>query len=252
MGRTVGTYVDPDVVRSFAENKNTVNPNTNPYARVESGGAPLLVKDKTGRERLSSDIAQIDSTLAQLDNITPMLEKAYGPGSFFSKLREGVFVPLGVSSKPKDTQALSQAQQNYAALRSAMARLGGGDTSRLSNQEQEWAEQVLGAKPTSFFSDPQVAAKQMLTMRTYLQNLRMVKAASLGFTDTLTQSEVPNTGTKDDPFAFPADDVKRTMLAGYITEAFRARPDASVYVRLPNGKVDQVPVKSLADLVKTQ
>jgi hypothetical protein len=89
-------------------------------------------------------------------------------------------------------------------------------------------------------------------MRTYLQNLRMVKGSSLGFTDTLTQSEVPNTGTKDDPFAFPTDDAKRTMLAGYITDTFRTRPDASIYVRLPNGKVDQVPVKSLADLVKTQ
>jgi hypothetical protein len=143
MGRTIGTYIDPDVIRSFTENKNTVNPNTNPFARVESGGAPLLVKDKTSRERLASDIAQIDSTLAQLDNITPLLEKAYGPGSFLSKLREGVFVPLGVSSKPKDTQALSQAQQNYAALRSAMARLAVGTlpvcrTKNRNGQNKYW------------------------------------------------------------------------------------------------------------------
>lgn len=252
LGRTIATTFDPEVISSFANNSNTVNPNLNPFAQPASGSRPLLLKDKAAREKTAGEIADIDSTLIQLDNISPVLEKAYGPGSFVSKLREGIFVPLGVSTKPVDVKALSQAQQLYAGLRSSMARVAGGDTSRLSNQEQEWAQETLGAKPGSFFSNPEQAAKQMLTMRTYLQNLRMVKGAALGYTDTLVQSEVPNTGTKNDPFVIPSDPQKQITLAGYITDAFRTRPEGSVYLRLPNGKVDQFPVRSLVDLVKTQ
>lgn len=251
-GTLVGNVLDPDVVKSFVDNRNTVSPNANPFSRVDAGATPLLLKDKSAREKAAGEISDIDSALTQLDNIAPVLERAYGPGSFVSKIREGIFVPLGVNTKPTDVKALSQAQQLYAGLRSSMARVAGGDTSRLSNQEQEWAQETLGAKPGSFFSDPEQAAKQMLTMRTYLQNLRMVKGAALGYTDTLVQSEVPNTGTRNDPFVVPTDPAKQVTLAGYITDAFRTRPEGSVYLRLPNGKVDQFPVRSLVDLIKTQ
>lgn len=252
LGRTIAKTLDPEVVSSFINNTNTVNPNLNPFAQPASGSRPLLLTDKAAREKAALEIVEIDNGLAQLDNVSPVLEKAYGPGSFVSKIREGIFVPLGVSTKPADVKALAQAQQQFAAMRSLVARVIAGDSSRLSNQEQEWAETVLGSKPGSFFSNPEQAAKEMLTMRTFLLNRRMARGASLGYTDTLVQSEVPNTGTKNDPFVIPSDPQKQITLAGYITDAFRTRPEGSVYLRLPNGKVDQFPVRSLVDLVKTQ
>jgi hypothetical protein len=140
-------------------------------------------------------------------------------------------------------------------LNNVMKRIAAAnDQGRVAVQEQEWAREMLGGltNPTAFFGNKEVAAKQFATMETQLRNARQQVLTQLGYVSDDLAMDVPATGTQTDPFVVPADPADQQRMFSYLASSVGTiqDPRASVYIRMPNGRVDQFNPVQLRGLVQ--
>jgi uncharacterized SAM-dependent methyltransferase len=74
----------------------------------------------------------------------------------------------------------------------------------------------------------------------------------LGYVDKDYSMSVPSTGTQVDPFVVPADPEAQTRMFRYLgsTIGTLQDPKATVYLRMPNGRVDAFNPIQLRGLVQ--
>jgi uncharacterized SAM-dependent methyltransferase len=109
-------------------------------------------------------------------------------------------------------------------------------------QEQEWVrENAKGiSNPTGFFQNKELAAKGFASTETMLRNARQQVLTQLGYEGNDYVMQTPNTGTQSDPFTISADpaDQKRMFTFLGSTIGKLQDPKATVYLKMPDGRVD--------------
>jgi hypothetical protein len=89
-------------------------------------------------------------------------------------------------------------------------------------------------------------------MESQLRNARQQVMTQLGFiTDDLVMN-TPSTGSKTDPFVISADPEERTRMFRYLSSTIGTSQDprATVYLQMPNGRIDAFNPPQLRGLVQ--
>jgi hypothetical protein len=237
-------YVDPNdpTVQSAIRSDWTLN-DSNPFVTMR-GPAKTTVQQTTKElEKMSEKMVFFDDALANVEAAKRVVMNAYQPSSWFSSVKNNLFVPIvpGMSPNVAAADIATQLKTIYNGLSKNAAALNDG---RVSVQQQEWERDNLKAldNPEAFFKDPQLAAKQLMTLEAMYRTQRQRVLEQAGYVDQSYEMRTPNTGTKDDPFVLPDPQKDPTgyknmssFLAGTIGTA--DNPNALVYVRSPSGEV---------------
>ena len=106
--------------------------------------------------------------------------------------------------------------------------------------------------PTAFFSDKDRAAKLFAVIETQLRNSRQQVLTQLGYIKDDLRMKVPQTGTKVDPFVVPADPEGQKRMFTYLgsTIGTLQDPNATVYLQMPNGRIDAFNPLQLRGLIQ--
>lgn len=261
-GSFLGSYFRPDKdgnlpapVRSAIDSRWTLRQTDNPYVE-NRGAAPTTVEtDKAERVKLGTTLRGLDDSLRTLDDLRGQYSQLYSPGTWFNDKINNIIVPISGGMIRPDVNQAAAATSLRSGLNTVMKRLASAnDQGRVAVQEQEWARDMLGElnNPTAFFTNKEIAAKQFATMETTLRNARQQVLTQLGFVSDDMSMRVPSTGTQNDPFVVPTDPQEQQNMFKYLASTIGTiqDPRASVYIRMPNGRVDQFNPVQLRGLVQ--
>ena len=243
-GSYIGFSLDKQdpTVQSAINSDYTLRDTDNPF--VENlGEAPTTVEtDKAERIKLGSGLRSIDNALAQLSTVKRNLTEVYSPGSWVTSKVNNILVPLsGGLIRPDVDQAKAATGISTALNRIQKAIASANDTGRVAVQEQEWVRQTTEGinDPQAFFTNRELAAAQLNALETELRNSRQQLLTQLGYVKNNYVMTTPNTGTQSDPFVVGSDpDAQKrmyTFLKGTVGTA--QSPNATVYLKMPNGSI---------------
>lgn len=261
-GSYIGSYIKPGangelppVVRSAIDSRWTLRPTDNPFVD-NRGPAPTTVEtDKGERVKLGTTLRGLDDSLRALDDLRGQYAQLYSPGTWFTDKINNVIVPISGGMVRPDVDQAAAATRINAGLNQVMKRIASAnDQGRVAVQEQEWARDMLGGltNPTAFFSNKEIAAKQFAAMEAQLRNARQQVLTQLGFVADDVSMKVPSTGTQNDPFVISADPQEQQRMFRYLASTIGTiqDPRASVYIQMPNGRVDQFNPVQLRGLIQ--
>ena len=257
-GSFVGTGIDAEdpTVKSAVGSRFTLRDTDNPFVE-NRGQAPTTIEtDKGERIKLTNTLRSLDNSLSTLDNLKGVYTSAYGPGAWFSDKVNNLLVPVDPTGTIKPNFDTADAATRISTgMNSVLKNIASAnDGGRVAVQEQEWARDTAKgiSDPTKFFADKELAAKQFGSMEAMLRNARQQALTQLGFEKNDYVMRTPNTGTKNDPFAIPADPTQQQSMFTFLgsTVGKLQDPRAMVYLRLPNGKVDAFNPTQLRALIK--
>jgi hypothetical protein len=258
-GSFVGFGIDDKdpAVRSAIESRYTLRPTNNPFV-VDRGAAPTTIEtNKEERVKLGNTLRALDNSLSTLDGLKGEYANAYSPGTWVQDKVNNLFVPLLpegmvpqsnvnlVATKTRINSGLNSILKNIASA---------NDSGRVAVQEQEWARQTAAdvSNPTAFFQDPQLAAKQFVSMEAMLRNARQNVLTQLGFEKNDYVMATPSTGTRADPFVIPADPAAQAPMMRFLASTIGKvqNEKATVHIQLPNGTVQAFNPSALRGLVQ--
>lgn len=256
-GSFVGTSIDPNdpTVTSAIKSNFTLRPTDNPFVEWR-GQAPTTVEtDKAERVKLGNTLRSLDNSLQTLQNLKGSYAGAYGPGTWFTDKINNIFVPISGGLIRPDVNQADIASRITLGLNQIMKNIASAnDSGKVAVQEQEWARDATGKIlfPTSFWGNKELAAKGFNGMETDLRNARQNVLTQLGFIDQDYVMKNPSTGTQNDPFVISADPAEQKRMFTYLgsTIGMAQDPNATVYIRMPNGRVDAFNPTQLRSLVQ--
>jgi len=251
-----GSYLDFKIdktdptVTSAIGSPYTLRSTDNPFVQ-NLGDAPTTVEtDKVERVKLGTGLRSLDNALQQLSTAKRQFTELYSPGSWVSSQVNNIFVPLsGGLIRPDVNQAKAATAVSTSLNRIQKAIASANDTGRVAVQEQEWVRQTTAGinDPEAFFKNRELAAAQFNSLETELRNSRQQILTQLGYEGSNYVMDTPNTGTQNDPFVIAQDpDAQRrmyTFLKG--TVGMAQDPNATVYLRMPNGAVQAISAGAL-------
>jgi hypothetical protein len=232
---------DP-TVRSAVNSDYTLRDTDNPF--VENlGGAPTTVEtDKAERIKLGTGLRSIDNALSQLTSMKRDFTELYSPGTWVTSKVNNLLVPVsGGLIRPDIDQAKAATAVSTKLNRIQKAIASANDTGRVAVQEQEWVRDTTAGinDPQAFFTNKELAAAQLNALETELRNSRQQILTQLGYEKSNYVMTTPNTGTQSDPFVVSQDpDAARRMYTFLKSTVGTAQdPNASVYLKMPNGSI---------------
>jgi len=251
-GSFLGFSVDPNdpSVGSAVNSDYTLRDTDNPFVQ-NLGDAPTTVEtDKDERIKLGTGLRSLDNALRQLSTAKRQFTELYSPGSWVSSQVNNIFVPLsGGLIRPDVNQTKAATAVSTSLNRIQKAIASANDTGRVAVQEQEWVRQTTAGinDPEAFFKNRELAAAQFNSLETELRNSRQQILTQLGYEGSNYVMDTPNTGTQNDPFVIAQDsDAQRrmyTFLKGTVGKA--QDPNATVYLKMPNGAVQAISAGAL-------
>jgi hypothetical protein len=261
-GTFEGSFIRPDkegnpppVVKQAIDSNYTLRPTDNPFV-TNRGPAPTTVEtDKGERVKLGNSLRSLDNSLRMLNDVRGQYSQLYSPGTWFQDKINNVIVPISGGLVRPDVDQAASATRIASALNMVQKQIASAnDQGRVAVQEQEWAREMLGQlnNPTAFFANKDIAAKQFAAMEAQLRNARQQVMTQLGFiTDDLVMN-TPSTGSKSDPFVISSDPEERTRMFRYLASTIGASQDprATVYLQMPNGRIDAFNPPQLRGLVQ--
>jgi hypothetical protein len=261
-GSYLGSYIKPGpdgklppVVQGAVDSRWTLRETDNP--NVENlGQAPTTVEtDKAERIKLGNTLRSIDNSLKSTDDLRGLYVGAFGPKTWFIDKVNNVIVPVSgglVRPDVKQDAVVTQIKMTMNGLMKQIA--SANDSGRVAVQEQEWVREMTDAlnNPTAFFSDKDRAAKLFAVIETQLRNSRQQVLTQLGYIKDDLRMKVPQTGTKVDPFVVPADPEGQKRMFTYLgsTIGTLQDPNATVYLQMPNGRIDAFNPLQLRGLIQ--
>jgi hypothetical protein len=256
-GSFLGTSIDPNdpAYNSAVKSSFTLRPTDNPFVEWR-GQAPTTVEtDKAERIKLGNTLRSLDNSLQTLQNLKGSYAGAYSPGTWFTDKVNNIFVPLtGGLIRPDVNQADTTSKITLGLNQIMKSIASANDSGRVAVQEQEWARDATGnvAFPTKFFQNKELAAKGFNGMEATLRNARQNVLTQLGYIDQDYVMNTPSTGTQSDPFVISADPAEQKRMFTYLgsTIGMVQDPKATVYIRMPNGRVDAFNPTQLRSLVQ--
>lgn len=238
-GSFLGYSIDPEdpMVQRAVTSRYTLTPN-NPFV-MQGGQAPQTPEtDRGERVKLVRKMRDLDESLGILENIKSQLTGAYGPGAWYSSFENNMLVPV-LPLNPNVTDEAAKTAINQG-LNRLMTKIASADTEgRTSVFAQEQVNTILPARAGQFFQDAEVNAARFNALQTLIMNQRQEVLAQLGFTTQELTLNTPSTGTKNDPFALPADEQGQANMLRFLggTVGKVSNPNALVYIRTPDGTV---------------
>lgn len=256
-GSFVGTSIDPNdpTVTSAIKSNFTLRPTDNPFVDWR-GAAPTTVEtDKAERVKLGGTLRSLDNSLQTLQNLKGSYAGAYSPGTWFTDKVNNIFVPISGGLIRPDVNQQDVSTRISAGMNQIMKSIASAnDSGRVAVQEQEWARETAKGinDPTAFFANKELAAKQFNSMEAMLRNARQNVLTQLGYIDQDYVMNTPSTGTQNDPFVISADPAEQKRMFTYLgsTIGMVQDPNATVYIRMPNGRVDAFNPTQLRSLVQ--
>jgi hypothetical protein len=256
-GSFLGTSIDPNdpAYNSAVKSSFTLRPTDNPFVEWR-GAAPTTVEtDKAERVKLGNTMRSLDNSLQTLQNLKGSYAGAYSPGTWFTDKVNNIFVPIsGGLIRPDVNQADVTTRISTGMNQIMKSIASANDSGRVAVQEQEWARETAKGinDPTAFFANKELAAKQFNSMESMLRNARQNVLTQLGYIDQDYVMNTPNTGTQSDPFVISADPAEQKRMFTYLgsTIGMVQDPNATVYIRMPNGRVDAFNPTQLRNLVQ--
>jgi hypothetical protein len=256
-GSLIDNVINPNspTVKSAIDSRFTLRPTDNPFVE-DRGAAPTTVEtDKGERVKLGNTLRALDNSLQTLDNLKGEYTNLYSPGTWFTDKVNNLIVPVSAGMVRPDVNQEASAARIRTGLNTVMKSIASAnDQGRVAVQEQEWARETLSglSNPTAFFTNKEIAAKQFATMEAVLRNARQNVLTQLGYVDKDYVMATPATGTQNDPFVVPTDpDAQRRMFVFLgSTIGTIQNPKATVYLRMPNGRVDAFNPAQLKGLIK--
>jgi hypothetical protein len=255
-GSFLGFSIDPKdpTVKSAVASRFTLRDTDNPFVE-NRGEAPTSVEtDKSERVKLTSTLRSLDNSLNTLDNLKGKFAELYSPGTWFQDKVNNLLVPISGGLIRPDVKQEDAATQVQVGLNSIMKNIASAnDGGRVAVQEQEWVRETAKGinNPTRFFSNKEIAAQQFNSLETILRNARQQVLTQLGYENNDYVMRTPNTGTQSDPFVVSADPQQQKMMYTFLgsTIGKLQDPRATVYLRLPNGRVDAFNPTQLRQLI---
>lgn len=255
-GSFLGFSIDPKdpTVKSAVASRFTLRDTDNPFVE-NRGEAPTSVEtDKSERVKLTSTLRSLDNSLNTLDNLKGKFAELYSPGTWFQDKVNNLLVPISGGLIRPDVKQEDAATQVQVGLNSIMKNIASAnDGGRVAVQEQEWVRETAKGinNPTRFFSNKEIAAQQFNSLETILRNARQQVLTQLGYEGNDYVMRTPNTGTQSDPFVVSADPQQQKMMYTFLgsTIGKLQDPRATVYLRLPNGRVDAFNPTQLRQLI---
>jgi hypothetical protein len=244
-GSFLGVSIDPNdpTVKSAISSRFTLRDTDNPFVE-NRGQAPTTVETNSGELiKLTSTLRALDNSLSTLDNLKGAYTGAYGPGTWFTDKVNNLIVPVSGGLVRPDVNVADTATRINTGLNSILKNIASAnDSGRVAVQEQEWVrENAKGiSNPTGFFQNKELAAKGFASTETMLRNARQQVLTQLGYEGNDYVMQTPNTGTQSDPFTISADpaDQKRMFTFLGSTIGKLQDPKATVYLKMPDGRVD--------------
>jgi hypothetical protein len=244
-GSFQGFSIDPNdpSVLSAIKSAYTLRDTDNPF--VENlGEAPTTVEtDKGERIKLGSALRSIDNALQEVNTLKRNFTELYSPGTWFTSQVNNLLVPISPFGliRPDVDQKKAATTVGISLNRIMKAAASANDTGRIAVQEQEWERETQKAlnKPEEFFKNKELTAGSINALEARFRNARQQILTQLGYEKNNYVMTAPNTGTESDPFAISQDPeaARRmyTFLKGTVGTA--QDPNATVYLRMPNGNV---------------
>jgi hypothetical protein len=180
----------------------------------------------------------LDDTLSLIDSAANDFAGAYGGGAWYSNLENNLLVPITpLRPNVADAKAKAKIEISLNRIKGNLARVN--NSGRISVQEQQWIDEILPAKPATFFQDPEVNAARFMSLRTLVNNQRQQVFAQLGWVTDELVMQTPALGTKNDPFSLPADEQGQASMLRFLSGTLGKvdNPNALVYLRTPDGAV---------------
>ena len=243
-GSFVRQFVDPEdpTVQSAIGSDWTLN-DTNPFVTMRGPAKTTVQQTPKELEKLAEKMSFFDDALANVEAAKRVVMNAYQPAAWVSSVKNNLFVPIvpGMSPNVAAADVTTQLKTIYTNISKNAAAL---NDPKVSVQQEEWQRDALRAldAPDAFLKDPQLAAKQLMSLEALYRNGRQRVLEQAGYVDQSYEMKTPSTGTKDDPFVLPDPQKDPTgyknmasFLAGTIGVA--DNPNALVYVRSPSGEV---------------
>jgi hypothetical protein len=256
-GSFIGTSIDPNdpAFTSAVKSNFTLRPTDNPFVEWR-GQAPTTVEtDKGERVKLGNTLRSLDNSLQTLQNLKGSYAGAYSPGTWFTDKVNNIFVPISGGLIRPDVSQQDVATRISVGMNQIMKSIASAnDSGRVAVQEQEWARETAKGinDPTAFFANKELAAKQFNSMDTMIRNARQNVLTQLGYIDQDYVMNTPSTGTQNDPFVISADPAEQKRMFTYLGSTIGnvQSPNATVYIRMPNGRVDAFNPTQLRSLVQ--
>lgn len=256
-GSFVGTSIDPNdpAYNSAVKSSFTLRPTDNPFVEWR-GAAPTTVEtDKAERVKLGNTMRSLDNSLQTLQNLKGSYAGAYSPGTWFTDKVNNIFVPISGGLIRPDVNQQDVTTRISTGMNQIMKSIASAnDSGRVAVQEQEWARETAKGinDPAAFFANKELAAKQFNSMEAMLRNARQNVLTQLGYIDQDYAMNTPSTGTQSDPFVISADPAEQKRMFTYLgsTIGMVQDPNATVYIRMPNGRVDAFNPTQLRSLVQ--
>jgi hypothetical protein len=227
---------DPTVKRAVTS-RFTLTPN-NPF--VTTGGeAPQAPEtDKSARVTLTKKLRDLDSAVGLVENMKSNFAGAYGPGAWYSDFENNLLVPVSpLNPNVQDAAKIAAINQNRNRF---ITLLASADTEgRTSVYAQERVDAIMPAPAGTFFQDAEVNAGRLNALQALVLNQRQEVMAQLGYVTQEMTMNAPATGTKNDPFALPAEEQGQQNMLRFLggTVGKVTDPNVDVYIRMPNGVV---------------
>ena len=258
-GGFAGVSIDPNdpTVQSALQSRWTLRDTDNPFVE-NRGQAPSTVEtDKAERVKLTSTLRSLDNSLRTLDDLKGTYTNLYSPGTWFVDKVNNLIVPVSGGLVRPDVNQADAAQRVQSGLNSILKSIASAnDNGRVAVQEQEWARKTAEniGDPTAFFQNKELAAKGFTSLEAMLRNARQQALTQLGYENNDYAMRTPNTGTQSDPFVVPQDPEDRRRMATFLSSTIGRiqDPAAQVYVRMPNGSIQQASPPKLFKLMENQ
>jgi hypothetical protein len=227
---------DPTVKRAVTS-RFTLTPN-NPFV-VVGGEAPQAPEtDKASRVTLSKKLRDLDTALGLVETMKSNFTGAYGGGAWFSEFNNNMLVPISpLNPNVQDAAKIAAINQDRNRL---ITLLASADTEgRTSVYAQERVDGIMPAPAGTFFQDAEVNAGRLNALHALVLNQRQAVMAQQGYVTQELTMTAPSTGTKNDPFALPADEQGQANMLRFLggTIGKVTDPNALVYIRTPDGTV---------------
>jgi hypothetical protein len=238
-GSFLGYSIDPNdpTVKRAVTSRFTLTPN-NPFVTVLGEAPQAPETDKSARVTLTKKLRDLDTAVGLVETMKSNFTGAYGPGAWYSNFENNMLVPVS-PIKPNVEDASRKAAIDQARNR-LMTMLATVDTEgRPSVFAQEKVEEILPAPAGTFFQDAEVNAGRLNALQALVLNQRQEVMAQLGYVTQELSMSPPATGTKNSPFALPADEQGQANMLRFLggTIGKVTDPNALVYIRTPDGTV---------------
>jgi hypothetical protein len=238
-GSFLGYSIDPKdpTVQRAVTSRFTLTPN-NPFVTV-GGEAPQAPEtDKAARVTLLKKLRDLDSAVGLVENMKSNFAGAYGPGAWYSDFENNLLVPVSpLNPNVQDAAKIAAINQNRNRF---ITLLASADTEgRTSVYAQERVDGIMPAPAGTFFQDAEVNAGRLNALQALVLNQRQEVMAQLGYVTQEMTMNAPATGTKNDPFALPAEEQGQQNMLRFLggTVGKVTDPNVDVYIRMPNGVV---------------